>query len=439
MLELETVPGGTSRSGHSSLTAYPWGAHYVPVPMAENRSLIAILREMGVIERLDADGDADRRANNISAAIRASECSATEPGKRESILRRARPRSDLDELQRLPRGNRTLGRVARRQGPPGVRHSGGDRFRRSRSDGPRLDLDVRVDPAPRLDLAATALAGRLFVPGRLRRDERQTSAWAGLFYFASRVGGADGESQPLITWPEGNGRIVQHLADKVRRATPLRPRGRRRRAEKGSRHRGVEIAAVDVQTGEAVGFRAQRAVFAAPQFLAPYLIRDLPEDRKRSCPRVPIQSLAGRQSASARAAAPNGLSLVLGQRRLRQPITGLRDGHAPNGHRLRSDRADVVRRAVRRRLCRSVPNSFGGPAATFDLTWAEAAEIVLSDLEPAHPEIRSLVERLDVMKWGHAMVRPRTGFVFSPARQTAATRLRPDPFRGHRPERRRAL
>jgi hypothetical protein len=66
----------------------------------------------------------------------------------------------------------------------------------------------------------------------------------------------------------------------------------------------------------------------------------------------------------------------------------------------------------------------------FDLTWAEAAEIVLADLEPAHPEIRSLVERLDVMKWGHAMIRPRPGFVFSPARQTAATAFGPIHFAG---------
>src|SRR4029434_860530 len=39
----------------------------------------------------------------------------------------------------------------------------------------------------------------------------QTSAWAGLFYFCSRVAKPDVESQPLITWPEGNGRLLQHL------------------------------------------------------------------------------------------------------------------------------------------------------------------------------------------------------------------------------------
>ncbi|MGE9665511.1 hypothetical protein ACQPWO_33530, partial [Escherichia coli] len=41
----------------------------------------------------------------------------------------------------------------------------------------------------------------------------QTSAWAGLFYFASRMSAPGAEAQSLITWPEGNGRLVAHLHD----------------------------------------------------------------------------------------------------------------------------------------------------------------------------------------------------------------------------------
>jgi hypothetical protein len=55
----------------------------------------------------------------------------------------------------------------------------------------------------------------------------------------------------------------------------------------------------------------------------------------------------------------------------------------------------------------------------------EWAEIALSDLEGAHPEIRSLTERVDVMRWGHAMITPRPGFVWGGARARAAA-----PYRG---------
>ncbi len=49
--------------------------------------------------------------------------------------------------------------------------------------------------------------------------------------------------------------------------------------------------------------------------------------------------------------------------------------------------------------------------------WKVWAERILSELSRPHPDIRALVTRLDVMRWGHAMVRPRPGFVWSDARR----------------------
>ena len=57
LLDLEPVAGGTSRSGSSRVSAFPWGAHYIPAPMKTDRALIRILREMNVIESIDADGN----------------------------------------------------------------------------------------------------------------------------------------------------------------------------------------------------------------------------------------------------------------------------------------------------------------------------------------------------------------------------------------------
>ena len=60
-----------------------------------------------------------------------------------------------------------------------------------------------------------------------------------------------------------------------------------------------------------------------------------------------------------------------------------------------------------------------------ELGWAEWAEVALADLRRAHPDLRALVERLDVMRWGHAMVRPRPGFLWGGARGAAV-----QPYRG---------
>ena len=57
LLELEPYPGGTSASGRCEIAGFPWAAHYVPVPMKENRALVSLLEEMGVLEGRDDEGE----------------------------------------------------------------------------------------------------------------------------------------------------------------------------------------------------------------------------------------------------------------------------------------------------------------------------------------------------------------------------------------------
>ena len=56
LIELESTPGGTSRSGSNRLISFPWGAHYIPAPMKENVQLVLLLSEMGVVEGREPDG-----------------------------------------------------------------------------------------------------------------------------------------------------------------------------------------------------------------------------------------------------------------------------------------------------------------------------------------------------------------------------------------------
>ncbi len=263
VLELETVPGGTSRSGTSSLTAYPWGAHYVPVPMPENRSLIAILREMGVIERLNADG----------VPVVAEQYLCRDPSERVFIdgswheglypSEGATPR-DLDELREF---RAEIARWVAWRDDKGRRAfaipvpSGSDD-----SEVTALDAISMSEWVARHGWTSPRL---LWLIDYSCRDDygatsAQTSAWAGLFYFASRVRGPGKESQSLITWPEGNGRLVQYLAEQVPAQLRCGLAAVDVAATKVRDAEAVEITAVNAQTGEVVGFRARRAVFAAP-------------------------------------------------------------------------------------------------------------------------------------------------------------------------------
>src|SRR5688572_24378555 len=56
MFELDDVSGGTARGGASPVTPYPWGAHYIVAPQADQAHLIALLEELDAIEGYQPDG-----------------------------------------------------------------------------------------------------------------------------------------------------------------------------------------------------------------------------------------------------------------------------------------------------------------------------------------------------------------------------------------------
>src|SRR5579862_5771595 len=57
LLEMEAQPGGNSRWGENGITAFPWAAHYVPVPDARATLVRELFEELGVLK----DGAWDER------------------------------------------------------------------------------------------------------------------------------------------------------------------------------------------------------------------------------------------------------------------------------------------------------------------------------------------------------------------------------------------
>ncbi|RZK96856.1 MAG: FAD-dependent oxidoreductase, partial [Hymenobacter sp.] len=54
LLELEPATGGNAASGHNARTAYPWGAHYLPLPDTRDTELLTFLQQAGVLTGYDA-------------------------------------------------------------------------------------------------------------------------------------------------------------------------------------------------------------------------------------------------------------------------------------------------------------------------------------------------------------------------------------------------
>ncbi len=419
LAELETHPGGTARGGSRNGFKFPWGAHYIPVPMAENHALIELLSEMQVIEALTEGGQPQVSEQFL---CREPEERVFSEGTWYEGLYPGYGASQED-LRQLAAFREEMDRWAEMRDASGRRMfaipmaTGSDDESVRKLDKLSMEqwLDERGWDSPRL---------RWLVDYSCRDDyglpPDRVSAWAGIFYFAARISGMGNESQEVITWPEGNGRVVDYLRgvgdDKIRTGVAVF------RVKAGTNTDASQVAAFDTNTMKPIGFRSQQVVFAAPQMMAKYVIdgfsasgRDSSAFRYGSwlVANVHVKDRPGN------AGFPMAWDNVIRESRSLGYVTATHQSGVDYGPTVLTwyyPFADVDAAITRKQM--------------MNLKWADWADVVLSDLRCAHPDIDTLVTRIDVMCWGHAMIQPLPGFVWSPEREQASKPLGPIHFAG---------
>jgi glycine/D-amino acid oxidase-like deaminating enzyme len=417
LMELENAPGGTSRSGAAPVAPYPWGAHYIPAPLAEDRALVMLLDEMGVLEGCDA----------MDEPVVAEPFLCRDPHERVFYKGRwyeglyLHEGANADDLTQLRAFNAEIDRWV------GWRDGRGRRaFAIPMTKG---SDDAEVTALDRLSMAEWLDAHHWFSP-RLRwlvdyacRDDygatpEDVSAWAGVFYFASRLRQPGGEPQPLITWPEGNGRVVDHLFGQVRARVRLGLAVADIIPWATADQSGVDVVAIDRAGETPQGIHAEQVIFAAPHFLTRYLLRPFRELAPRHVTEFEYGTWLVANLTLTDRPRERGFPLAWDNVLYESPSLG----YVVATHQLGRDRGPTVF-TYYYPLCDTDPRA--ARARLLGMDWGECADVVLTDLARAHSDIRSLVERLDVMRWGHAMIRPRTGFLWGSARAAAVR-----PFRG---------
>jgi glycine/D-amino acid oxidase-like deaminating enzyme len=409
VLDLESEPGGNSRAGRSPLVAYPWGAHYLPLPGPEAVLVRELLAELGV---LHGDPAAERPTYEERFL-----CATPQ----ERVFRNGLWDEGLLPQRGLDAGERDQQRRFQSRMEE-LKHARGGDGRRlfalpmalSSRDPDWLATD-RIDFRQwLLDHGFTAPTLHWLANYACRddygTDYAQTSAWAGLHYFACRGGeAANAHADTVLTAPEGNAWLARGLA---RHAEGRIVTGALAwRVEEG---RGT--VAVDALVGaESERIEARRLIWAAPLFLlprawaampgdlraaalagdyAPWLtanlhLSDLPEERHGAAPAWDNVLYDG-----------PGLGYVAATHQLiRRRLTGT----VLTYYRALAD----VAPAEGRRLLLDTPRE----------AWADA---ILGELERVHPDLRRLTTRLDVFRNGHAMRRPVPGSLFHGQREKLA-------------------
>nr|WP_255440394.1 FAD-dependent oxidoreductase [Caenimonas sedimenti] len=392
VLDLEDAAGGNSRPGQVQGVACPLGAHYLPVPGDPAREVQDLLEDLGVRRRVAGRWTYDERMQCHAPQERLFFQGQWQPGLLPVLGVGATTLAQYtrfsQEVERLRESGHFTIPVRNQR----VLHAlDGERF----SDW--LDRHALTDPQLRWHLDYCC------------RDDygsgtAAVSAWAGLHYFAARHGfhvpggeDDDGEHEPLLTWPEGNGwltrRLTEPLGERVRTARVVT-----RIAEQ--RH-GVEVDVFDAVARRHERWQAAHCIVALPAFVAARVVVNAPPPlralagRTRYAPwivanlhlRGPMRSAPGAALAwdNVVYGSPQGLGYVVATHQSLNPAPGptVLSWYCAPGE---AARAEVLRQP-----------------------WTHWRDRVVAELAQVHPDLPGQLTHVEVARYGHAMAIPVPG------------------------------
>ena len=377
LLEMNDQAGGNARWGENEITSYPWAAHYVPVPGLRSTYVRELFTDLGVLK----DGVWEERFLAFAPQERLFLYGRWQDGIEPAV---GLTQKDRDQFQRLEETFAKFRSTGEFTIPLqiGLTHKFADLDRLSFADWLHSQgfdsrpLNWYMDYACRDDYGALA---------------RDTSAWAGVHYFASR----ELEEKGPLTWPEGNGWITRRLLERV--GANVRTSHMVHKIIPSQR--GVSVFAGDTQ------YEADFAVFAAPTFLAPYLLEGFPKPETFVYSPWLTANLTLERIPKSQGAEPAWDNVFMDS-----PTLGY---------------VDATHQSLRTHMDRTVWTFYwaladGTPTQNRQLLlekdWTYWKEAILQDLERVHKDIRRCVSRVDIMRMGHAMVRPSTGAILSEER-----------------------
>lgn len=408
LLELEDATGGNSSSGKSEVSAYPWGAHYVPLLTAESKVARSLFEDFGVITGYDARG----------LPIYDEFFLCADP--HERLYMRGRWQEGLVPVTGVDAETETQYRRFFALMESYKKQTGRDGRKvfaipvdESSQDAQWLALDQLTTRQWMEQQGFVAEELRWYVDYCCRDDYGTTydevSAWAGLHYFASRSGrAANAEPGAVLTWPEGNGWLAQKLAAPI--TDKLHTRALVHRVHDTGH--GVQVDYLDQHSNEAVRIEARAAILAVPRFVAARL----------------VQSGKFRLDAAGFSYAPwavanvtldvlpadhGGIPLSWDNVAYRSPLLGYVT--ATHQHTEMHPAQTVL--TYYWPLSHLPPDDARKEAlARSDADWQRA---FADELLRLHPDLDGHIRQLDVWLWGHAMVRPLPGFIWGAERRRA--------------------
>lgn len=413
LLELEGETGGNARSGRNRVSAYPLGAHYLPVPNREATALRHMLQRLGMVIG-EKEGMPVYDPYQLCADLE------------ERLFWRGRwqegliPRTGLSDADRVQWAAFDASMATFRQA---VGSDGRPAFA---SPSPYSSADMRFTALDRMSFARwldeqgwPSKPLRDYVRYCCRDDygaePEHVSAWAGVHYFACRRGwAANSDGDRELTWPEGNGRLAALMAKR------FAPNIQRSHTVFRIRREGddVLVDSFEHDRERSVRTRAKAVIVAMPHFVATHVLGARTAGHMTYAPWIVANITVARR--------PAGKGVPLAWDNVSSASRSL--GYVVATHQTQSGGDGPT--VLSWYLALSDMPSQDARAMMLKRTLAEWQALVRDDLLAMQPDLEGAILGIDVWRWGHAMISPTPGFM-SDSDRLAARDAKPPIFRAH--------
>lgn len=400
ILELEDEVGGKSRYKKNKNIDSPLGAHYLPLPNDETFHTIELLKEMGVILSTNEKGHVFNEDNLcFSPRERLFIHGRWQDGMVPNNGLSETDKKEFDEFFKL------MEEMKWAKGKDGQ-----FAFAIPMDLSSRDEKFLRLDKITMKDWLASHNLTNDYLSWYINyctlddfgTPYGETSAWAGIHYFAARRGkNSESNEEMVLTWPEGNGRIVKYLREQLKRHIKTGKMVKKIKSHKNT----VTLLVDDFSSKTQEEWTAKKVVYSAPRFTAKHVVGSevVPSNLDYS-PWMVSNIVVKKPDFDPKFYWDNvnyhGRSL----------------GYINANHmNLKSFEKEYVL-TMYWPLVSASPLSERRKALT--RTHGEWTKMVMEELETMHPGIDKFVEKVDVWLWGHAMVRPIPGYIWGGERES---------------------
>lgn len=406
LLELDEHAGGNSISGENPVSRYPWGAHYLPLPNLSNKPLLEFLQEVNVITHFKNELPV---FNELYLCFDPKERLYINEHWQEGLIpHNGVPAKDQDEITRfLAMMDDFRNKVGRDQ-----RFAFTIPVAESSSDFAFRKLDLISMETWLLENNFRSSYLRWYVNYCCRDDfgaaATNTSAWAGIHYFASRKGkGYQVASDTVLTWPQGNGWLVDQLKQPVKE-----------KIQTGClvtsvelNNQQVKISYFNQSKNEYESILANQVVMATPQFVNQYLIKSARTLTTADFHYAPW--MVANLTVTGNLNEKRGEALAWDNVIYQGDSLGYVHANHQQLHQSLEKQVLTYYRPLVELPYRDTRKKYQA------YTWQNWVDSIVTDLKRPHPLIENSIEEAQVWIWGHGMISPPPHFIFGGSRVAA--------------------